>query len=59
LKLSIDSAEEGSPNNWSFKLAEAINKAHALIRAGVRDESGTIEPVKGNNSVYAQKDSGV
>jgi chitin-binding protein len=59
VEISIDSAEEGSPNNWSFKLAEAINKAHALIRAGVRDESGTIEPVKGNNSVYAQKDSGV
>ena len=59
VEISINSAEEGAPNNWSFKLAEAINKAHALIRAGVRDENGTIEPVKGNNSVYAQKDSGV
>ncbi|MHA6231854.1 MULTISPECIES: N-acetylglucosamine-binding protein GbpA [Pseudomonas] len=59
VEISIDNAEEGSPNNWSFKLAEAINKAHALIRAGVRDENGTIEPVKGNNSLYAQKESGV
>ncbi|MHC8364818.1 N-acetylglucosamine-binding protein GbpA [Pseudomonas sp. ZT5P21] len=59
VEISIDSAEQGSPNNWSFKLAEAINKAHTLIRAGVRDENGTIEPVKGNNSLYAQKESGV
>ena len=59
VEISIDNAEEGSPNNWSFKLAEAINKAHTLVRAGVRDENGTIEPVKGNNSLYAQKESGV
>ncbi|MEG0859148.1 MAG: N-acetylglucosamine-binding protein GbpA [Pseudomonas sp.] len=59
VEISIDSVEEGLPNNWSFKLAEAINKAHTLIRAGVRDESGTIEPVRGNNSLYVQKESGV
>lgn len=59
VEISIDNAVEGSPQNWSFKLAEAINKAHSLIRAGVRDEDGAIEPVKGNNRVYAQKDSGV
>ncbi|MCK8688615.1 multidrug transporter, partial [Pseudomonas umsongensis] len=59
IEIPINSAEEGSPNNWSFKLAEAINEAHTLVRAGVRDENGKIEPVKGNNSVYAQKDSGV
>lgn len=59
VEISIDSAEQGLPNNWSFKLAEAINKAHTLIRAGVRDENGTIEPIKGNNRLYAQKESGV
>ncbi|MDZ5432372.1 N-acetylglucosamine-binding protein GbpA [Pseudomonas fluorescens] len=59
VEISIDTAEQGLPNNWSFKLAEAINKAHTLIRAGVRDENGAIEPVKGNNSLYAQKESGV
>jgi predicted carbohydrate-binding protein with CBM5 and CBM33 domain len=59
LEITIDTAEEGSPGNWSFKLAEAINKAHTLVRAGVRDENGAIEPVKGNNSLYAQKDSGI
>lgn len=59
VEISIANAEEGSPNNWSFKLAEAINKAHTLVRAGVREESGAIEPVKGTNRLYAQKDSGV
>ncbi|HEF4760403.1 TPA: N-acetylglucosamine-binding protein GbpA [Pseudomonas putida] len=59
VEISINTAEEGSPNNWSFKLAEAINKAHTLIRAGVRDENGNIEPIKGNNSLYAKKESGV
>ncbi|MBZ9782282.1 N-acetylglucosamine-binding protein GbpA [Pseudomonas sp. REP124] len=59
VEIAIATAEEGAPQNWSFKLAEAINKAHTLIRAGVRDENGTIEPVKGNNTLYAQKESGV
>ncbi|MEZ1317257.1 N-acetylglucosamine-binding protein GbpA [Pseudomonas fluorescens] len=59
VEISIDTAEEGKPNNWSFKLAEKINKAHTLIRAGIRDDNGSIEPVRGNNTLYAQKDSGV
>lgn len=59
VEISIDTAEQGLPDNWSLKLAEAINKAHTLIRAGVRDADGNIEPVKGNNSLYAQKESGV
>ncbi|SDB37820.1 chitin-binding protein [Pseudomonas sp. NFACC23-1] len=59
VEISIDNAEEGKPENWSFKLAEAINKAHALIRAGIRDEDGNITPVKGSNRLYAQKESGV
>jgi len=59
VEISIDSAEEGMPNNWGFKLAEKINQAHTLIRAGIRDENGNIEPVRGNNTLFAQKDSGV
>ncbi|MCU1759054.1 N-acetylglucosamine-binding protein GbpA [Pseudomonas sp. 14P_8.1_Bac3] len=59
VEISIDSAEEGMPNNWAFKLAEKINQAHTLIRAGIRDENGNIEPVRGNNTLFAQKDSGV
>lgn len=59
VEISIDNAEEGKPENWSFKLAEAINNAHTLIRAGVRDEEGNITPINGANSLYAQDDSGV
>lgn len=59
VEITIDKPEEGAPNNWSFKLAEKINAAHKLIRAGIRDENGNIEPVRGNNTLYAQKDSGV
>jgi N-acetylglucosamine-binding protein A len=59
VEISIDNAEEGKPENWSFKLAEAINGAHTLIRAGIRDEDGSINPVKGANSLYAQQESGV
>ena len=36
VEISINSAEEGSPNNWAFKLAETINTTHTLVRAGVR-----------------------
>ena len=59
VEISIDSAEQGLPNNWSFKLAEQINAAHTTVRAGVRDDNGNIQPVKGTNSLYAQKESGV
>lgn len=59
VEISIDTAAEGSPNNWAFKLAEKINATHTLIRAGIRDEAGNIEPVRGSNTLYAQKESGV
>lgn len=59
LEISIDNAEEGKAENWSFKLAEALNSAYPLIRAGIRDEDGNITPIKGTNSLYAQKESGV
>lgn len=59
VEIAIATAEEGLPNNWAFKLAEKINATHTLIRAGIRGESGNIEPVRGNNTLYAQKESGV
>ncbi|WP_323155965.1 N-acetylglucosamine-binding protein GbpA [Pseudomonas alvandae] len=59
VEVSIENAEEGKPENWSFKLAEAINNAHTLIRAGIRDDAGGINPVKGTNRLYAQKESAV
>ena len=59
VEINIDSAEEGQPQNWAFKLAENINQTQTLIQAGIRDEQGAIAPVKGNNHLFAQKDSGV
>ena len=59
VEISIDSTEQGLPNNWAFKLAEKINATHTLVRAGVRDDNGNVEPVKGNNGLYAQKESGI
>lgn len=59
VEISIDNAEEGAPQNWAFKLAEKINKTQTLIKAGIRDEQGNIAPVKGQNNLFAQKDSAV
>lgn len=59
VEVTIDNAEEGQPQNWAFKLAESINQSQTLIQAGIRDEQGVIAPVKGNNNLFAQKDSGV
>ncbi|MGF6151578.1 N-acetylglucosamine-binding protein GbpA [Pseudomonas fluorescens] len=59
VEITVDNADEGKPENWSFKLAEQINKTQTLIKAGIRDEQGNIEPVKGMNKLYAQKESGI
>lgn len=59
VEISIDNAEEGVPENWAFKLADKINKTQTLIQAGIRDEQGNVAPVKGQNNLYAQNDSGV
>lgn len=58
-EITIDSAEEGKAENWGFKLAEKINSTQTLVRAGLRDDEGNVEPVKGANNLFAQKDSGV
>ncbi|MBN2977738.1 N-acetylglucosamine-binding protein GbpA [Pseudomonas lactucae] len=59
VEITIDSVDEGQPQNWSFKLAEKVNQSQTLIQAGIRDEQGNIAPVKGSNNLFAQKDSGV
>jgi chitin-binding protein len=57
--ITVDSAQEGQPQNWSFKLAEKVNATQTLVRAGVRDAEGNISPVKGSNTLYAKAESGV
>lgn len=57
--VDIDSVEAGQPENWSLKLAETVNAANKPVRAGVRNDEGVIEPVKGSNSFFAKAESGV
>ena len=41
-------------------MAQAINAANKpLVRAGVRNENGDIEPIKGANTLYTKAESGV
>ncbi len=40
VEITIDSVDEGQPQNWSFKLAEKVNQSQTLIQAGIRDEQG-------------------
>ena len=57
--VGIDSVAEGQPENWSLKLAQAVNAAEKPVRAGVRNEDGSIEPIKGTNNFYAKAETGV
>lgn len=57
--IKIDSMEQGQPANWSLKLAEFVNAADKPVRAGVRHEDGSIEPIQGTNTLFAKPESGV
>lgn len=58
-QAGINSVEEGQPANWALKLAETVNASNKPVRAGVRNEDGSIEPIKGTNTFYAKAQSGV
>lgn len=57
--IGIDSVEQGQPENWSFKLAETVNAANKPVRAGVRNEDGSIEPIKGANTFFVKAETGI
>ncbi|WLH89999.1 lytic polysaccharide monooxygenase [Pseudomonas sp. FP453] len=57
--IAINSATEGQPAEWSHALAKKLNDTQSLIKAGVRDASDNITPVKGPNEIYAKPESGV
>lgn len=59
VSISIESPEEGQSQNWALKLAEQVNATQTLIRAGVRDAEGEINPIKGDNQLFAKAESGV
>lgn len=57
--LTINSANEGLRNNWAFALASRINAEQPLLRAGQLGSGGSINPVFGQNEVFALAGSGV
>ncbi len=59
VQVTIDTPAEGVPQNWSLKLAQRINDTQDLVRAGVRGADGTIAPIQGANTIYAEAASGI
>ncbi|WP_249678233.1 lytic polysaccharide monooxygenase [Pseudomonas abieticivorans] len=57
--LPILSAQDGVADNWSLALANKVNDQHPLVRAGVRDQQGNIEPIRGLNAFFAKPESGI
>lgn len=55
----IANASEGAANHWPYLLASRINAEQTLLKAGQLASDGTINPVYGQNTVYARSDSGV
>lgn len=57
IEIDIDSEALTDKNLWSQALAQKINAAHADVRAGVKDKDGNVNPIAGNNYVFAKKGS--
>ncbi|MGL5101781.1 MAG: N-acetylglucosamine-binding protein GbpA [Plesiomonas sp.] len=57
--LTIKSDDLGEKNQWAYALADTINSSQTLYQAGQKDAQGKINPVYGQNTVYAKKNSGV
>lgn len=55
--VRIGSATEGLRNNWAFNLATRLNAEQPLLRAGQPGADGKINPVYGQNTVYAKTGS--
>ena len=58
-QLSIDNAEQGPRNQWTYLLASRINQQQTQLKAGQLGSDGAISPVYGQNSLYAHADSGI
>jgi chitin-binding protein len=57
--VTIHNEAEGAANVWSRKLATAINAKQIVIKAGVRNQEGEIQPQLGRNDLFAKAESGV
>ncbi|WP_436897300.1 lytic polysaccharide monooxygenase [Acinetobacter gyllenbergii] len=58
-ELRVSSTANGSRNVWPRLLAEAINREHSALRAGIKNAQGEIVPVSGKNDVYSSLNSGI
>ncbi|MER2937322.1 N-acetylglucosamine-binding protein GbpA [Serratia sp. SM04] len=56
-ELAIDSETLTDKNRWGHALACKINAEQKAVRAGVKDGKGNVNPVFGNNAVYAKQGS--
>lgn len=57
LKITSDAA--GSQAIWSKALAEKINAESDVIRAGMKNNAGEVNPVEGVNTLYTRANSGL
>lgn len=57
--ITLSEAQTGA-DDWPFHLAEEVNSSSSLLRVGVLDSEGNIEPVRESqgNTVYVSSDSG-
>jgi chitin-binding protein len=58
-RLDVVNDTEGKAANWAYLLASRINAEQALVRAGQIAANGSINPVYGQNLIYAQNGSGI
>lgn len=58
-ELTIASDAAGAENLWSKALAEKVNAESKVIRAGVRNSKGDVNPVEGMNTLFTRANSGL
>jgi len=58
-RLQVETSEQGQRNQWTYLLASRINQQQSQLKAGQRGSDGAIQPVYGQNSLFARADSGI
>ena len=58
-EIKITTVENGKKNVWPRLLADAINREHNALRAGIENEQHNVNPVDGKNDVYSSLESGI
>lgn len=58
-RLAITNNQAGKAVNWAYQLATRINTEQPQLKAGQLAIDGSIKPVYGQNSIYAQNSSGI